>query len=105
MKKAILSVAAASALALGGMAATPQSAHAVAWWVAPAIVGGVIGGVALGATAANANAYAYQPAYAYEPAAYGPSARGVVYAAPTASCYWARVPTGDGRLIRQRICD
>lgn len=101
MKRSILSVAAASVVALGAIAAAPRPANAV-WWVAPAIAAGVVGGVAVGAAAnANANAYAYD--YDYGPG-YGPP-RGAVYAAPTASCYWARVRTPDGALIRQRVCD
>jgi hypothetical protein len=98
MRKTILSVAAAAALAIGGIAAAPQPANAVAWWVVPAIAAGVVGGAAVGVAATNSNAYAYEPGY------YGPPAQGVVYAAPSASCHWARVQTADGRLIRQRVC-
>ena len=100
MRKTILSVATAGALAVGGIAAAPQPANAVAWWVAPVVIAGVVGGTAVGAAAAsNANAYAYAPG-----GYYGPPAQGVVYAAPSASCHWARVQTADGRLIRQRVC-
>ena len=102
MRKTILSVATAGALAVGGIAAAPQPANAVAWWVAPVVVGGVIGGTVLGAAAAsNANAYGYGYAPGY---AYGPPAQGVVYAAPSATCHWTRGQTADRRLIRQRVC-
>lgn len=94
IRKTILSVTAAGALALAGTAAAPQPAHAVAWWVAPAIVAGAVGGVAVGAAATNAYAYPNINAYAYEPQ---------VYVQPTAGCHWARVQTDNG-LVRQRVC-
>lgn len=52
---------------------------ALAWdgWVGPAIAGGVIGGLALGAAAASGG-YAYGPAYAYGPG-YGCVASQPVY--------------------------
>lgn len=93
MKKTILSLAAAAALVAGGVIAAPQQANAVAWWVAPAIVGGALVGVGVGATAANANAYAY----AYEP-------RGAVYVQPTARCHIERQPI-NGVWQRVRVCD
>jgi len=91
MRKTILTLASAAALATAGIAAAPQPAHAVAWWVAPAIVAGAIGGVAVGATAANANAY-------------GP--RGDVYVQPTASCRVIREQDpATGRWHRMRVCN
>ena len=97
MKKTILSLAAAGAIALGGIAAAPTQAQA-AWWVAPVLVGTAVG--------AGANAQAYYGAYGSDPVIYNaPASRGVVYAAPSGSCQWMRVQTADGRLIRQRVCD
>ena len=90
MKKTILSLTAAAAVGLAGIAATPQQAHAVVWWVAPAIVAGAVGGVAVGATAANANQYYRGP--------------GDVYVQPTSECRLARVQGNDGRWHRTRIC-
>jgi hypothetical protein len=97
VKKGFLSLAAAAALAVA-VTAAPQPAHAVVWWVAPAIVAGVVGGVAVGAAASNA-AYANANGY-YEPG-YGPS--GAVYVQPTPSCRWVHVERG-GRMFRERIC-
>ena len=95
IRKTILSVTAAATLALAGTAAAPQPAHAVVWWVAPAIVAGAVGGVAIGAAAANTYAYPNPNAsYAYEPQ---------VYVQPTAGCHWMRVQTDNG-LVRQRVC-
>lgn len=91
LKKTILSVTAAAALALAGTAAAPQPAHAVVWWVAPAIIGGALVGTAAGATIANQNALAYEP-------------RGAVYVQPTAGCHWARVQTASGAWVRERVC-
>jgi hypothetical protein len=120
MRRTLLSLAAASAVALGGLSAAPQPAHAFAWWVAPAIAGGVIAGGALGAGAAS-SAYA-GPGYAYAPGhyAYAPGAYyGFVPAQPydayasdiyvrsvavPNNCFWARqrVPGGWQRV---RVCD
>ena len=91
MKKGIVALTACAALGLA-VTAAPQPAHAVVWWVAPAIIGGVVGGAALGAVATNnANAYAYYN---------GP---GDVYVAPTTTCHWAQVQR-NGRIFRERIC-
>lgn len=104
MTKTILSLAAAGAIALGGIAGAPTQAQA-AWWVAPVLVGTAVGAGAIGLASA-ANAQAYYGAYGYDPVIYdAPASRGVVYAAPSASCRWMRVQTADGRLIRQRVCD
>ena len=92
-KKAILSTAAAGALALAVVAA-PKPAHAVVWWVVPAIIAGTIGGVAVGAAASQA---------AYAPGPYsGP--HGTVYVEPTYGCHWARVQGPDGYWHRTRVC-
>ena len=103
MKKTILSLAATGAIALGGITAAPAQVQAAAWWVAPVLIGSAVGVGAIGlASAANAQAhYAYGGPVVYEE----PRARGVVYAAPSASCQWMRVQSADGRLIRQRVCD
>lgn len=66
MRNTAIAMAAATALAAGGLTG-PKNAEAVPVWVAPAIAGAVVGGVALGATAAHAHPYAYAPAYAYAP--------------------------------------
>ena len=103
MKK-ILSLAAAGAIALGGIAAAPKQAQA-AWWVAPVLIGTAVGAGTIGVASA-ANAQAYYGAYGYDPVIYdAPASRGVVYAAPSASCQWMRVQSADGRMIRQRVCD
>src|SRR4051794_28079200 len=88
MKKTILSLAAAGAVALG----TVAPAHALVWWVVPAIAAGAIGGTAVGATVVHQN-----DVLAYEP-------QGAVYVQPTAGCHWARVQTANGMWVRQRIC-
>jgi hypothetical protein len=110
MRKTLVTLAATGALALGGLSAAPQPANAVAWWVAPAIVGGVIAGGAVGAAAANnyyagPNApghYAYAPGYYVPPQPYdGYSAR-AEYMEP--SCYWTRERVRGG-WRRIRVCD
>ena len=104
MRKVILSLAAAGAIALGGIAAAPKQAQA-AWWVAPVLVGTAVGAGVIGVASA-ANAQAYYGAYGYDPVVYNaPASRGVIYAAPSASCQWMRVQSADGRMIRQRVCD
>jgi hypothetical protein len=89
MKKTIISLAAAGALAAAAVTAAPQPANAVAWWVAPAIIGGVIVGTAAGATVANAN--------------YARAEAGNVYVRPT-GCYMARQRI-DGVWHRVRVCN
>jgi hypothetical protein len=91
MKKTILSLTAAAALAIAGTAAAPQPAHAVVWWVVPAIIGGAIVGTGVGAAVANQ----HSAALAYEPQ---------VYVQPTAGCHWARVQTASGAWVRERVC-
>lgn len=81
MRKTIVALATATAVGLAGLTAAPQQAHAQ-WWVAPAIVGGVILGIGVGAAVASTYpygygyaywpgyGYAYAPAYAYAPGVY-----------------------------------
>jgi hypothetical protein len=93
MRKALLSIGAAAALATA-VAAAPQPAHAVAWWVIPAIVGGAVVGVGVGAAAANSQYAMYNDRYA------GP--RGNVYVEP--SCHIVRERLANGRIHRVRVC-
>jgi hypothetical protein len=93
MKKTILSLATAAAVGVAGLTAAPQPANAVVWWVVPAIVGGAVLGVGVGAAAANSR----QP-YAYEP-------QRNIYVEPTAGCHVERQQLSDGRLRRVRVCD
>jgi hypothetical protein len=75
VKKTLIALTAAGALAAGTLA-VPQQAHAFAWWWIPtAIVGGVVVGGAIAHSQARADAYG---AYAYPQ--YG--ARGSVYVQP-----------------------
>jgi hypothetical protein len=90
MRKGIVALTAAAALGLA-VTAAPKPAHAL-WWVAPAIVAGVVGGVAVGAAANNAYAANYYG---------GP---GAVYVAPTATCHWVQVQRPNGRIYRERVC-
>jgi hypothetical protein len=92
MKKTILSLATAAAVGVAGLTAAPQPANAVVWWVVPAIVGGAVLGVGVGAAAANSR----QP-YAYEP-------QRNIYVEPTAGCHVERQQLSDGRLRRVRVC-
>ena len=95
-KRAVFSTVAAGALALA-VTAAPRPAHAFVWWVVPAIAAGVVGGVAVGATAANAS-YAYGPG----PYDYDYTPRGTVYVRPT--CHLGRVQGPDGYWRRARVC-
>jgi hypothetical protein len=100
MKRTLMSLAAAGVIATGGLAASTQKADA-AWWVAPAIIGGVLlGGVTL-AAAANANnaAYGYYANTYYQPT-------GNVYVRPVANRYNAYNSYnayGDCRIARERV--
>ncbi len=96
MKKTMMTLLTAGAVGVAGLTAAPQPAHAF-WWVVPAIVGGAVLGVGVGAAADNA---ARQP-YAYEPYAYEP--RGNVYVAPTA-CHYERQRIGHA-WHRVQVCD
>ncbi|HEX5777766.1 MAG TPA: hypothetical protein VFY21_02905 [Xanthobacteraceae bacterium] len=94
MKKAIIALAAASALAMGTIA-VPQKAEAHAWWVIPSIVLGaaVVGGAAI----ASSRAHAY-----YAPAPYAP--RGSVHVAPTRGCYMQAQPALFGGYRHIEVC-
>lgn len=94
MKKTILSLVTAGAVGVAGMTATPQPANAVVWWVVPAIVGGAVLGVGVGAAAANSS----HASYAYEP-------ERNIYIEPTGGCHFVRQRMDDGRLHRVRVCD
>jgi hypothetical protein len=89
MRKTFIALGAAAAVGLA-VTAAPHPAHAV-WWVAPAIVAGVVGGVAVGSAAANANNYAYYR---------GP---GDVYVEPAPACRWRHIER-HGRIYRERVC-
>ena len=95
MRKTIVTLAAAAAVALGGLTAAPRAAQAQ-WWIAPAIVGAGILGLGIGAAVAGgcnygcgygyygyayAPGYAYVPTYAYAPVGYA-YAPNVGYARP-----------------------
>jgi hypothetical protein len=89
MKKTLMSLAAAAVIGTAGMAASTQSAQA-AWWVAPAIVGGVLLGGVTVAAAANANGpYGYYDGYAPQ---------GNVYVRPAAAAEF-----GNCRISRERV--
>ena len=99
MKRTLMSLAAAAVIGTAGMTASTQPANAVAWWVAPAIVGGVLIGGVVGAAAAQNNSYAY----------YDPNAGYVqrdVYVRPAGAtrCYIAREPVPGG-YRRVRVCE
>jgi hypothetical protein len=91
MRKAILSVRTAGAVGLAGLTAAPQQAHALVWWVVPAIVGGAVLGVGVGAAADNA---AHQQ-YAYEPLGN--------IDVETSGCHFERQLI-DGQWRRVRVC-
>jgi hypothetical protein len=91
MKKTILSLVTAAAVGVAGLTAAPQQAHAVVWWVIPAIIGAGIVGAGAGAAANDA---AHQP-YAYEP-------QGNVYVRPV--CHVERRVV-NGYWQRVRVCD
>ncbi|MGH6684627.1 MAG: hypothetical protein ACRECA_12045 [Pseudolabrys sp.] len=93
MKKTILSLLTAGAVGIAGLTAAPQPAHAVVWWVIPAIVGGAVLGVGAGAGAAIDNASHQQ--YAYEP-------HGNVYVEPS-GCRIEQQRI-NGELRRVRVC-
>lgn len=89
MKKALIALAAAAAIAVSSIAVSTDANAKHRRWVAPAIVGGVL----LGAGIAGAYAYprVYYPVPGYEPYP-------VYYAAPPYACpggYWARRPIRD----------
>lgn len=91
MKRTLMTLAAAAVIGTAGMAATTQSAQA-AWWVAPAIVGGVLLGGVTVAAAANANGpYGYYNGYGYAP-------QGNVYVRPAAAAEFSNC-----RISRERV--
>jgi hypothetical protein len=81
MRKTVLALAGAAAIALGTISA-PQQAQAQ-WWVAPLIIGGVLTGTVVVAAAAS------QPRAYYEPA-------GSVYVRPAAA-------PAECRIMRERV--
>jgi hypothetical protein len=99
MKKSLIALAAAGALAIGTVS-VPQKAEAHAWWVVPSIVLGaaVVGGAAIASSRAHAGPYGY-----YEP---GPRAqvRGTVHVAPTRGCYLQEYPALFGGYRLVEVC-
>jgi hypothetical protein len=85
MRKSLMALSAAAVIGAASLAA-PSPAQAHAWWIVPAIVGGVIvGGVA---AAAASQPYPYGPYYG--PAYY----RGDVSVRPTCRIVRERAPGG-----------
>jgi hypothetical protein len=97
MRRTLLALAAAASVA-GATAYTPSQAQAAAWWVAPAIVAGAVGGLAIGAAVAN-----QQYLDPRLPAASYPRSAGTVYVQPRSECYITREPI-DGRMRRVEVC-
>ncbi len=85
MMKKIMAGATAVAIAASA-AAIPTKADAHVWWLWPAIVGGTVGGLAIGSAAAN-NQYGYYAA-----------------AEPGGACHMGREHGPDGRWHRVRVC-
>jgi hypothetical protein len=96
MKKTLIALTAASALAVGTMT-VPQKAEAYAWWVIPSIVVGsaIVGGAVIANSHAHAGYYAAPPAYA---------PRGSVRVAPTRGCYMQAQPALFGGHRYVEIC-
>ena len=90
MKRTLMTLAAAAVIGTAGMAATTQSAQA-AWWIAPAIVGGVLLGGVTVAAAANAN----NGPYGYYDSGYAPT--GNVYVRPAGGEF------ANCRITRERV--
>lgn len=89
MRKTLMALSAAAVLGAASLAA-PSPAQAHAWWIVPAIVGGVIVGGAI-AAGANPYPYGYGPEYRH---GYGPGPayyRGNVAVRP--AC----------RIVRERV--
>lgn len=74
MRKSLMALSAAAVIGTAGLAA-PSPAQAHAWWVVPAIVGGVIIGGAAIASASQPYQYRYGPAYYRGNVAVAPSCR------------------------------
>lgn len=98
MKKTLIALTAASALAVGTVA-VPQKAEAHAWWVIPSIIVGTA--VVGGAVIAGSHAYAH-PRYAAAPG-YG-APRGTVHVAPTRNCYMQERPALFGGYRYVEVC-
>jgi hypothetical protein len=98
MKKTLIALTAASALAVGTVA-VPQKAEAHAWWVIPSIIVGTA--VVGGAVIAGSQAYAY-PRYAAAPGYRAP--RGTVRVAPTRNCYLQESPALFGGYRYVEVC-
>ncbi len=94
MVRTITALTAAGAIAAATLVSVPNKAEAYPVWVIPAIAAGVVGGVAVGAAAANAQPYAYSP-------------RGAVYVQPraAASCQIVRERTASGAIRRIQVCE
>jgi hypothetical protein len=95
MKKTLIALTAASALAVGTMA-VPQKAEAYAWWVIPSIVVGsaIVGGAVIAGSHAHAGYYAPPP--------YAP--RGTVRVAPARGCYMHAQPALFGGYRYVEVC-
>lgn len=89
MKKIMIGV---TALALAaGTLTVPNKADAHVWWLWPAIVGGTVGGLAIGSAAANSNYH-------------GP--RGDVYVRTRGGyCHPGREQGPDGSWHRVQVCE
>jgi hypothetical protein len=88
MKKSLIAMSAAAAVAVGTFA-VPQKAEAHAWWWIPAAI---VGGVVVGATVAAPRAYAYPRGEYYAP-------QGAVYVnQPNCRIVRERVPGGFRRV-------
>jgi hypothetical protein len=93
MRRTLIAVSAAAALGAASLAApTPAQAHA--WWVVPAIVGGVI----VGGAAVAAASSPYAPGYGPGPAHY----RGTVMVEPSCRIVRERVAGGWRRV---QVCN
>jgi hypothetical protein len=92
MKKTLIATAAGAALLAGSFAPTPAKA---AWWIAPAIVGGVAAAAMVGTAAAQASA----PVYVV------PAPRGTVRVrtASMQGCYLKKQRI-NGRLRTVEVC-
>ncbi len=97
MRKSLLALAAAASLA-GATAYTPSPAQAAPWWIAPVIIAGAVGGIAVGAAVANQEYL--DPRL---PAASYPRTAGTVHVQPTSDGYITRRPI-DGRKRRVDVC-
>jgi len=93
MKKTLTAGIAAAAVA-GTAITAPTQANAYPVWVIPAIIGGTVGGLAVGAAVATPKAYAYEPAPG-----------GAVYVQPSAECRLVRQQSPSGAWRSVRVCD